>query len=339
MFFKVTDDIDRERVDRLAVAEKMLTYGNTFLDEFTDGIAPNDLIMLGARSGGGKTQMATHIAYANIAAGNRVNFIALEASEFEIQRRLKFPLIAERYYSDPHRPPLGRLRYQCFIHGRYGTHLDKYEEQIIEHFRRVYANLSIYRYQDKFGLKDLITAIAVGSRDADLVILDHLHFLDIDEFHNENRAMKEIVSEARKLVLLEQKPIVVIAHLRKRDRNYAEIAPSMEEFHGSSDMYKLMTHVITLGSGRPMEDGNFESYIRIPKNRNESEKFLAKVVYSPRKGCYEPKYKLGWPGCEFKPIEDNLIPEFARHAVPTGPQGIVRSRPTRSEQSRADIYG
>ncbi len=56
--------------------------------------------MLGAKTGIGKTALATITALHNCQQGKRVHYFALEAEEREIERRMKFQIIADLYDQD-----------------------------------------------------------------------------------------------------------------------------------------------------------------------------------------------------------------------------------------------
>jgi replicative DNA helicase len=59
--------------------DKNCYFGVTYLDAALKGICPNDLILIGATSGAGKTELCAQIARINAKLGKRVNYIALEA--------------------------------------------------------------------------------------------------------------------------------------------------------------------------------------------------------------------------------------------------------------------
>ena len=63
-------------------------FGIKYLDAALHGIKPNDLILIGASSGAGKTELCTHIAKTNAKLGKRVRYIALEAEKNEIETTL-----------------------------------------------------------------------------------------------------------------------------------------------------------------------------------------------------------------------------------------------------------
>lgn len=324
MFNLASDAAFKEFEERKTAMDRRLRFGVDFLDDALRGIFPDDLILLGAPSGVGKTQLCCNIAQANLEDGKQVHYIALEAGQFEIERRLKYPLVFERFLADPHRPSLGRkLNFPDWLLGVHAVALAKYEAEAAEYFSKAYQGLHLYYKTEKFGLAELIESVCVCAEKTDLIIIDHVHYFDFED-DNENRAMKQIAKTVRTLALEEQKPIVLVAHLRKRDRYNDELCADMEEFHGSSDLFKIATRVITVSPGKMTPQGTYETFFRIPKNRLDGgvTRFLGREFYSPKKAGYETgKYQLGWASQSrkegFGTIDERVYPDWARRPSAT----------------------
>lgn len=303
---------------RKAMPKNILSFGVDFLDDALSGIMPDDLVLIGAPSGAGKTQLCCNIALANIENGKRVHYIALEAGRYEIERRLKFNLVFNRYISDPNRPRLPRLSFSSWLKGGEIKELEKYEIAAAEYFDQAYKHLFLLYKEQRFGDKELVKSVLSCSDDTDLILVDHVHYFDFDD-DNENRAIKNIAKTVRTLALDHQKPIILVAHLRKRDKANEELVAGLDEFHGSSDLYKIATKVITMSPGRSASDGTFETFFRTPKNRldGSATRYIAQEFFNPKTGAYEKgKYKLGW--CDqkrsagFAEVDHAQQPEWSR---------------------------
>jgi archaellum biogenesis ATPase FlaH len=322
MFHKASDNAQEEYEARLRSPNKLLTFGVNFLDDALRGIFPDDLILLGAPSGAGKTQLCCNIAYANLEDGKRVHYIALEASVYEIERRLKYPLVLERFYADENRPRLDdKLTFTDWLSGAYANELKPYEESATEFFKKAFQNLFVHYKPEKFGIQNLIESVLYCADDTDLIIIDHVHYFDFDD-DNENRAIKEIAKTVRNLALTHQKPILLVAHLRKRDKQNEELVAGLDEFHGSSDLYKIATRVITISPGSVTQDGKYETFFRIPKNRLDGgvTRFIGKELFSPKRGSYEPdSYQVGYATQTrkqgFECIDNARVPRWAKRAA------------------------
>lgn len=298
MFISATACSMKEIDLREKLGKKLLCFGIDYLDDALKGIFPDDLILIGAQSGIGKTQICCNIALANMRNGKDVHYFALEASEFEIERRLKYTLVMNEFFNDSGRPKIPFVSYTDWLSGIYFLHekFNSYEISAAEKFNETYKNLYIYNKQDKFGISELISSVLMISKTTDLIIIDHAHYFDFDD-DNENRSIKELAKTIRHLAIEEQTPIILIAHLRKKDRGNDDLIPGIEEFHGSSDLYKIASRVITIAPGRPTDDGMYETYFRVAKNRLDggTTRYSAVEYYNPKTGGYEhERYKLGW---------------------------------------------
>ncbi len=315
MFRSAVENSKAERLER-EKGIKPMYFGVDFLDHATRGIFPDDLVLIGAPSGVGKTQLCCNIAVTNLALGRRVHYIALEASEHEIERRLKDPMVLNYIYKDPARPRVS-VSYPDWHLGELRA-LAPYEDLAEEEYQHKYKNLFLYYKQDRFGVSELIESVSYAASETDLIMIDHVHYFDFND-DNENRAIKEIAKTVRTLAIENRRPIVLVAHLRKRDRGNDELVAGLEEFHGSSDLYKIATKVITVSPGPVTETGTYETYFRVPKNRIDGgvTRFSAKEFYDPKLGGYHRGlYQIGWASQSrddgFKELAFDLLPDWCR---------------------------
>lgn len=212
------DRLLEERSQRTRQGAACLSFGVQFLDEALGGIYANDLIVYGAKSGIGKTQLATITAMENAKAGKRVHYFALEAEPNEIERRIKYQLLAEVFFKTLRKDfPHVNFNYLDWYYGRLDEALGRFEPEIEATMTELFPTLwTEYRTGD-FTAGDFERKFLAIQDQTDLVIIDHLHYFDFDD-DNENRAIKAIVKKIRDLALLTGKPVILIAHLRKSDR-------------------------------------------------------------------------------------------------------------------------
>lgn len=326
MFFKSIDNVENEKSLRLAKKEKILKFGVRMLDDACSGILRNDLILIGAASGAGKTELCTQIALNNVRNSKRVHFIALEAEEFEIERRILYSLIANKWYADKspdafdlRENKLPRFSFKGWCLGEFKGHIEQFESEAEQEFKKQFNGLFTYYKRDRFKVDNLIeTVLYAAASETDLVIIDHVHYFDF-ETDNENREIKEIAKMARSLALESGKPIILVGHLRKRDRNNDDLVPGLEEFHGSSDLYKIATRVITLAPG-PKAGRGYHTYLRIPKDRLDggNARFIGQIKFNPAENCYDQEYSLGKSGSTkqdgFTELDEHSLPDWARRS-------------------------
>lgn len=313
-------DSSQEAV-RPNLGEKPLTFANKFLDMAFRGIFKDDLILFGAPTGVGKTQFSTNIAVQNVMQGKRVHFIALESSIGEINNRIRYANLANFYFMDGDRQYTDRkLNFPDWLLGRFDGALAKYLPQA-KAAQEELKNLHIHYGSNSFTVTDLLKLAADVAGETDLIIVDHVHYFDLNDHKNENTGLKEIAQSARNITQNLEAPMLLIGHMRKKDKRSPEICPSMDEFHGSSDLSKIATKVVTM-SGGPMVPGESTksySYLRILKNRFDGSvtKFGARMIYNFATTSFDDHIDIGKFtdfGAEFEIIEEKIrkghLPEY-----------------------------
>lgn len=330
-FKSVAERSAEEKNNRVNLKGKLLKFGVHFLDLSFRGIFPNDLILIGAPSGIGKTQFCVNMALKNIEDGKRVHFIALEADDYEIERRLKYSIVANSYFADHNRPSLSgeRLSYVDWAMGEYEMQLRPYES-LAETLMGGYKDLFTFYKQKEFGYDELIENALSVAMETDLIIVDHVHYFDFED-DNENRAVKKIAKTAREICQLIGKPIVLVAHLRKRDRKGAELIAGIDEFHGSSDLTKIATKIVTIAPGNAVAPGKYETYFRIPKSRMDGgvTRYVAKLIYDSSMNAYQDEFMVGVlknNGTEFSPLAPMDVPFWLRSSKIAVPE-VVEPKP------------
>lgn len=297
-----------ERAQRKAQGAACLSFGVKFLDEALGGIYSNDLILYGAKTGVGKTHLATITAMANAAAGKRVHFFALEAEPNEIERRIKYQILADCFFKTLRKDfPTLNLNYMDWAYGKLDQALGHIEPEIEEMLSSLYPTLWTFYRSGDFTVQDFEKQMLAIQGQTDLLILDHVHYLDHED-DNENRAMKTAVKKIRDLAILTGKPVILIGHLRKGERKAKAIAPGPEEFHGSSDLPKIATKVITLAPCQEQSgQGNrWPTYFRIAKCRVDGSRtrHVGLLGFNADINTYEPNYYLG----KLSPSEEEFLP-------------------------------
>lgn len=293
--FLSSESFDLERKIRLENQKKILQFGIPFLDDCFRGIFPDDLIVLGASTGLGKTQIATLIAKHNALNGKRVLFFALEASPHEIIRRIKYNLICEKFYSKPYRPSI-KLNFIDWYSGKFDEYIDPIEKEIEPEIKKLDNLSTYYKGIGDFTHESFHKIFAENAAMNDLIIVDHLHYFDILEA-NENQGIKQIVKTIRDCAIDRGKPVILLSHIRKLDRKYRPLVPAIEDFHGSSDISKIATKAFTLA---PAMDSSInstkrKSFIRTLKCRMDGSRtgVTAEVTFDIKTQDYERDYKLG----------------------------------------------
>jgi replicative DNA helicase len=319
----------KRSVDRLvsipghleAARSANLNLGLPMVDEYLLGILPTDLVVLGAASGIGKTQALLECAKYNALGGKRVVFIALEAEQDEIEMRLKYQMLAQRYFGDP-----DRLRgdpyvsYRTWRLGLIDEKFQPYMADVLRLFETRYGTLSTVYSHEGFGLADFERLLAsFDSNPPDLVIVDHLHYFDTDESKSENQQLSLIIKRIRQLNLFYKIPFIVAAHTRK---GIESLVPSQEDFMGTSNIYKQATVCLMLApkpDGYHAKRGVSETLMSVVKTRTGGMGNLCGELYfSIPNQAYSMQWSLGRltkGRTKFEKLEEEEIPEWATGAT------------------------
>lgn len=313
-FLSFDERLVKERFKRLDLQNRGLSFGVSYLDDALGGIYPNDLVVLTAKTGLGKSQLGMLTALSNARAGKRVHFFALEAEEYEIERRVKYQMIADKFFSMQNRPDI-RLNYLDWYYGNLDEALTEIEISI-DRLGKIHPSLNVFYRSREFDVKEFERLFFAIKDETDLVIVDHLHYFDIED-ENENRAMKEIVKKVRDCALLSGKPIILVAHVRKTDKRLRQLMPDIEDLHGSSDIGKIATKVITIAPHGEILPGNLRTtFMSVLKCRADGSRSrtVAAMAYNLITQRYEQEYsvgKLSFDGSEFEKFTGKDIPFWA----------------------------
>lgn len=322
-FRSSVERLAEERERRLKHVERVMPFNVSYLDDVCMGIYPTDLVVVCAASGAGKTSIAALISQLASAQGRRVHFFALEAHRSEIEQRMLFRAIC-----DVLRERGSSMRGVTFQSWMYGNAQRLITEGVEEAARlRLVADVqgqrTFYR-GEKFTAEDITRLFLAVQNETDLVVLDHLHYVDSDD-RDENRGLKAATKAIRDAALCMEKPVIVVAHLRKKDRGKPRIIPDIDDVHGSSDIVKIATKVVMLAPSRDRESsepGVANTYMQVVKDRFAGvQGYAALCQYDLRTLRYRDQYvvgRLNFAGDAFENVDDANRPEWAARGLARG---------------------
>lgn len=293
----------------------VLSFGVRYLDQALGGIFKNDLILIGAKTGHGKTDLATYIAMHNAAQGKRVHYFALEAEDIEIERRVKYRHISKAAY----RIVGDRLNYLDWYAKMFESELAEVERMAEHVLMKRYETLwTFYRGRD-FTVDDLEKKCLAIQDLTDLIVIDHLHFVDSDD-PNENRGFKAIVKRIRDIALSIGRPVLLIAHVRKGDRRFKQIIPATEDFHGTSDIIKIATKAVLMAPALDRRGPNhtlWPTYMHAAKCRPDGTRtrYVGLLHYDICATAYDDYFDLGVlvnDGSEWERLSEEKKPHWAK---------------------------
>lgn len=291
-----------------------------YLDDALRGISRNDLIVIAAKSGQGKSEISTHIAFKNAQQGKNVYYLALEAEEGEIEMRMMYKSIAQKFFSDRFRPTDIHLDYMDWVEGEYEGRLLNYEAEAEKELESTLMNLNCYYKQNEFDVEDFLRAIVSIKSDADLIIVDHLQYIDAGQ-GNQVDAYAKLVKKIREKSLQYKIPLILVSHVKKGDKRAKQLVADYEEIFGSSEVYKSSTKTIIIAPcyDNVASGSNYRwlTYFNIEKCRRSGARarYCGLGVFNSRTNDYEPTYKVGKLinfNQEFEQVVD--VPFWAKRA-------------------------
>lgn len=266
--------------------ESLCTYGVKALDDALVAIAPNELIVIGACSGYGKSELSLAISRHNAMRGKRVAHYHLEGGYIEAMQRIKWRDICDTYY-EKHKGAMLDLDFR-----RWSLNLER-NPLFLKMEAEIYAKLSdvlkdkLFFYDKPEGLTcddfleslidfhDLKTAFenpfSQTKRkgfDLDLVVIDHLQYFSLDKDEDELQEITRILKEAKKINETMKIPVILVSHLRKLPRGHG--IPDKEDIYGTSNIHKVANTCIIIHPDHEKDrsaEGIYPTYIRIAKSR------------------------------------------------------------------------
>lgn len=310
-----------EAEKRREMSQLALAYHHGFLDDILRALLPHDLVLLGAWSGVGKTAQATQIAMMNAEHGRRVGYIALEAEDAEIERRIKYQLLV-RMARGAKAPGADEVTYADWYLNRCEDVLGRFNRDADRMIATKYAGLQTYYRGGSFTDEDLSRLVHAVQDQVDLVVLDHMHYVDVDD-ENENRGYKNLTKTIRHCSLSIGKPVLVVVHLRKKDRGRPTLVPTLDDIHGSSDIAKIATRVVMIAPAPSVEAPKWylaPTFVSVPKDRvSGATPYVALCMFDRRFQSYEDNYTLGRSvgpfGDKWQAIKMVDRPRWARNHV------------------------
>lgn len=309
---------------RKANAARALGYHVGALDDYIRAILPHDLVLIGAGTGIGKTELAMLIATSNAERGKSVGFFALEAEPNEIESRAKYAVILREMWRM--QPDVARtMTYVGWLLGEHEertSYLNRWADlQVAQRFEGLQT---LYRGSVAFGHEQLRKRVEETAKYCDLFVVDHIHYLDAEE--DETETMKKI----RDICLGVGRPGIVVAHLRKKMREDKRITTTLDEFHGSSNLTKIATQIIALDRAprfRFTPYYHHPTFVSILKDRRQGPPLgglgVMRCTYDSRKRGYDDAYTLGRlakGGTAWEPLGRDDVPPWSKRHIPLDAQ-------------------
>jgi replicative DNA helicase len=313
-------EISQSYQQRLNNAKNIIRTGIEYWDDCTSGIWPNDFIVLTAKSGSGKSEIASLLAQNISAQDKQVLYFALESYPGEIVDRMLYRELGKIVFNKYKR----YINYKDFLKAKYDSEFLKEMKEATALTQTKREKMYVYYREGKTYIKDLMEVVErFYSTDqikntADLIIIDHLAYFDFDD-EREYKAIKKAIRELRDLTTREKVPVILVAHLRKSNKMVKELVPDIEEIQGASEIFKEATQVITIAPHYEMNEGHrFATLFRIGKFRIEGsvKRYVGVHMFNSVFNEYEPNYNIfttSFDEKELVPVTD--LPYWAKEKI------------------------
>jgi replicative DNA helicase len=294
---QANDEVKLIAERRMANGQNLVKTGINYLDDCTGGIWPGDFIVISAKSGAGKSEIASIIAQNVSAKGKRVLFFALESYHGEVTDRMVYrelgKIVYEKYKA--------YINYKDYLRGLYDAEYIPEMKQAERTAEKKRELMSVFYREGETKIEDLVKTVEEYyspeqfKNIADLIIIDHLAYFDFSD-EKEYTAIKKAVRRIRDLTLKEKVPVILVAHLRKSNRMLKEIVPDMEEIQGASEIFKEATQVITIAPYyQANQEHRYATLFRVGKFRllGSVKRYVGAHYFNSITNEYEPDYNVG----------------------------------------------
>ena len=304
--------------------DSSLEYPIKYLNDALLGIDKSELIVIGADTGLGKTELVNNIAFHNAEKGKNVYLFSLEGDTFDVVNRERYKLFCE-YIKKSNMKDV-ELDYRKFVMNKYDVDLTLIiKNEIDEVLKRKYRTLRVYGGHGTSGISidRLCSHLDMLEGTPDLIVIDHIqyfNFMTSNEYSEITEMMKKLQEKKKQYRV----PIILVSHLRKKglDRGF----PSNDDFHGSSNIAKQADTCIILSHVNFDEDDTYEKQIstgiyqtgiRITKSRTGlSQRIIGVVDFNLNKRKYEEEYSLAVAmPMGVKKMKAENYPKWAKHIV------------------------
>jgi hypothetical protein len=286
-------------------------------------MAPGGLTLIGARTGGGKTEFATQVLLEqqnpDKNKAKSVLYFALDHENGEIERRVSWRMLVDQARRTGITKP---LRFAEWMAGEYGGLFDDLESDTELYLKHLFAlSETKFVYDKTTSFTDIVGAIEGGGLEYNLFIIDHFHAIPMNSKGDERLIQKNMMAKLCEAAEIADRPVLLLGQFRKRGGNATtNPIPDMEEFAGSANMIYVPQNIVTLAP-RITDDnaGKAETYFSIEKSRNapDAKGYIGVHSFDVERKTYSEDYEVmrnvyGNP----KEIPPGQYPKWARGARP-----------------------
>ncbi len=249
---------DMRSNEKLVSNKEVISTGFPVIDKCMGGIFPSSLIIVGSRTGHGKSEVCKNIAMDAAANGKKVLLFDFENDKGEmLAREIKSTL------------------------GKAGVYVSKSEiktkefwvrhkaraDAVVDGLQDIMEDNLLFYSSDEVPTIDEFLAVLDSVDGVDLIVIDHLHYFSMDDSGNEAKQISDIMRKVRLFTKIKRIPVVIASHVKNPPK---ERPPIESDLFGSSNISKEAECVL-MPYRLPEEEreGEINTRLVVAKNRQE----------------------------------------------------------------------
>lgn len=269
---------------------KLCNFGISFLDDYLHGITSNDLIVIGAGSGCGKTSLANTISRNAVLQNVPTALLSLENTAGDWERQIIFTKFKQNNPSSMTRREFNE---------DYSLHIEKYSDykQDIDIImnkkdKNEIKLFSLIQSNDGINNLEKLTKILnfLIDKGKKIIIIDHIDHISTDS-GNDLQFIRSAMKMLAELAFTKNICIITFSQVAKIVSPKV-MSYSLSDLRGGADKVNLATVVVTIKEEPQYHDELHKrksNLIAIRKDRYGSN-HLARVYYKLLTGAYEQNY-------------------------------------------------
>lgn len=239
--------LDRKKNAKLF--KKVPFFFDAYNKRTSGGMLPGQIAVLGARSGVGKTMLACQQLETACSAGMSVDYYTMEMTEYEITERLV---------------GIGG-------HSEATLNDDNFKASAIQKRAAQIRDWNFTVYEGRTNTSrirtNLIRKITSGKK-PDLIIIDHMHLMDVGGSNNYRIGLNTAVSEIKEICNTYKIPCMMLVQLRRPALEFENKPPIMSDIRESTAIEQIADYVLLFHRGvTDKGELNMSGSIYNPKRR------------------------------------------------------------------------